>query len=184
MKPLLVFAMKEESQAMFDDYDVLHTQIGKVNATHALTKRIYEERPDVVLNLGTAGSRKHDGGQVINPTQFVQRDMDVTPLGFELFQTPFSDDPVVLKNGVAFAGMTGGVCGSGDNFDISEGAAGFDVVDMEAYALALVCAREDIPFGCLKYISDGADENAHEDWTTTLQKAAASLRMAVSRINF
>ena len=36
-KPLLVFAMKEESQDVFDAYDVLHSGIGKVNATYALT---------------------------------------------------------------------------------------------------------------------------------------------------
>ena len=30
-KPLLVFAMKEESQDVFDAYDVLHSGIGKVS---------------------------------------------------------------------------------------------------------------------------------------------------------
>ncbi len=168
---------------MFCDYDVLHTQIGKVNAAHALTKHIVQKRPELVINMGTAGSRKHVGGSVINPTQFVQRDMDVTVLGFEKFQTPFSDDPQVLEYGRHHPHLPGGVCGSGDNFDASEAANGFDVVDMEAYALALICQREDIPFMCLKYVSDGADDGANEDWNAALHRAAEKLKEALEGVD-
>ena len=48
----------------------------------------------------------------------------------------------------------------------------YNVVDMEAYALAVVAMQEDIPFLCLKYISDGADDNAAEDWLVQVHKAA------------
>ena len=183
VKPLLVFAMKEEAQDVFDGYEVLHTQIGKVNATYALSKRIAQNRPEMVINLGTAGSRKHPGGSVINPTQFIQRDMDVTVLGFEKFQTPFSDDPLILEYGERFEHLPGGVCGSGDNFDASEAAGAFDVVDMEAYALALICQRENIPFACLKYVSDGADGDANEDWNAALTRAAQALKKALEGAN-
>lgn len=183
MKPLLVFAMKEESQDVFGDYDVLHTQIGKVNATHALTRRIAEDRPALVVNMGTAGSRKHAGGLVINPTQFIQRDMDVTFLGFDKFQTPFSDDPAVLDYGQRLDHLPGGICGTGDNFDATDAANDFDVVDMEAYALALICQRENIPFLCLKYVSDGANDDAGEDWNTALHRAAEALRTALEGAN-
>lgn len=179
MKPLLVFAMKEESQDVFSDYDVLHTGIGKVNASYGLAKRIVQERPEVVVNMGTAGSRLHAGGSIINPTRFVQRDMDVTPLGFEKFQTPFSNDPIEIEHGIRVDNLIGGVCGTGDNFDASEAAGAFDVVDMEAYALALICKREDIPFLCLKYVSDGADDEAHNDWNAALHHAAKKLRDAL-----
>ncbi len=179
MKPLLVFAMEQESQEAFADHDVLHTGIGKVNATYALTKRIAENRPELVVNMGTAGSRKHAGGAIVNPTEFIQRDMDVSFLGFAKFQTPFSDDPIVIEHGKRIAALPGGVCGSGDNFDASEGAGAFDVVDMEAYALALICQREDIPFLCLKYVSDGADDNADKDWNAALHRTAEALRGAL-----
>lgn len=184
MKPLLVFAMKEESQDVFSDTDVLHTGIGKVNAAHALTKRIAESRPELVINMGTAGSRKHLSGTIVNPVQFIQRDMDVSVLGFAKFQTPFSDDPIVIEHGKRIEGLTGGVCGTGDNFDASEGAGAFDVVDMEAYALALICQREDIPFLCLKYVSDGADGDAHQDWHAALHHTAEKLRRALEAIDF
>ena len=39
---------------------------------------------------------------------------------------------------------------------------------MEAYALAKVCYMRDIPFISFKYITDGADEQAHEDWEANL----------------
>ncbi len=177
MKPLLVFAMEQESQDVFAEYDVLHSQIGKVNASYALTRRLFDDgRPELVVNLGTGGSRRHGGGSIVNPTRFVQRDMDVRPLGFELGKTPFSDDPVELAYGQRVAGVPEAVCGSGDNFDVSDHAASFDVVDMEGYALALICQREAIPFVCLKYISDGADGSAQEDFNDSLRRAAVALK--------
>jgi adenosylhomocysteine nucleosidase len=37
---------------------------------------------------------------------------------------------------------------------------------MEAYAFAKTCAAFGIPFSCVKYISDGANENSSTDWTS------------------
>lgn len=182
MKPLLVFAMKEESRDVFADYDVLHTGIGKVNAAHALSTYLRDNKPSLVINMGTAGSRKHSGGTIVNCTQFIQRDMDVTHLGFERWKTPFSDDPVVIEYGKAIKEFPQGVCGTGDNFDATDNANNFDVVDMEAYALALICQREDIPFLCLKYISDGADDAADVDWNEALLTAAEKLKDSLIHI--
>ena len=39
---------------------------------------------------------------------------------------------------------------------------------MEAYALAKVCTYYAVPFISFKYITDGADEQAHEDWELNL----------------
>ncbi len=167
--------MKEESRDIFAGYDVLHTGIGKVNASYALARQIHVQKPALVVNMGTAGSRKHPGGTIVNCTRFIQRDMDVSFLGFEKWQTPFSTDPIVIEYGQAVNDLVQGLCGTGDSFDASEAAAHFDAVDMEAYALALICQRENIPFLCLKYISDGADDNAGTDWNTALQVAAEAL---------
>tara|TARA_B100001029_G_C14913025_1_gene367627 strand:- start:210 stop:512 length:303 start_codon:yes stop_codon:yes gene_type:complete len=38
-----------------------------------------------------------------------------------------------------------------------------DVVDMEAYALAKVCVKYEIPFNSFKYISGGSDTDADID---------------------
>lgn len=182
MKPLLVFAMKEESRDVFSDYNVLHTGIGKVNASYALSSYINQNKPSIVINMGTAGSRKHAGGTVVNCTQFIQRDMDVTHLGFERWKTPFSDDPVIIEYGTKIAALPQGTCGTGDNFDATDNASNFDVVDMEAYALALICQRESIPFVCLKYISDGADDSADVDWNEALKTAAERLKDSLQHV--
>lgn len=184
MKPLLVFAMEEESRDVFSDFDVLHTGIGKINAAHSLSKRIQSQKPSIVINMGTAGSRKHSGGSVVNCTKFIQRDMDVTFLGFEKWKTPFSNDPVIIEYGTKIDTLPEGICGTGDNFDASENANHFDVVDMEAYALALICQRENIPFLCLKYISDGADDGAAQDWNEALKTAAETLKKTLKTTQF
>ncbi len=179
---LLVFAMEQESQDVFAGYNVLHTGIGKVNAAYGLTRALQENRPQLVVNMGTAGSRKHGHGTVINCTSFIQRDMDVTVLGFKKFQTPFSDTPITIQYGQRINDLPEGVCGSGDNFDASDEAAAFDVVDMEGYALAYICQKENIPFLCLKYISDGADDDAKGDWNTYLHHAAEVLKGALEKV--
>ncbi|GJL84978.1 MAG: 5'-nucleosidase [Micavibrio sp.] len=179
---LLVFAMEQESQDVFDNYDVLHTGIGKVNAAYTLTRVLQKKRPKLVVNMGTAGSRKHKPGSIVNCTSFVQRDMDVTILGFEKFQTPFSKTPLRLEYGVSSVGFPQGICGTGDNFDASEDSSAFDVVDMEGYALADICQREAIPFLCLKYISDGADGDAKKDWNESLHETAEKLKEALEKV--
>ena len=50
----------------------------------------------------------------------------------------------------------------------------FTLVDMEAYALARVAKSFAVPFVCVKYISDGADENAATDWEEQVHLAAAA----------
>ncbi|MCK6417738.1 MAG: nucleosidase [Alphaproteobacteria bacterium] len=185
MKPLLVFALPQESQDVFVGYDVLYTGVGKVNAAYALTRRLHQGKPGVVINLGTAGSARHKSGSVVNPTAFIQRDMDVTALGFEKFQTPFSKDPILLKTGQRVPHFPDGVCGSGDNFAaVVSAPVDYDVIDMEAHALALVCQREGVPFLSLKYISDGADESAATDWNAALHHTAEVLLAALQKCGY
>ncbi|MCH5719773.1 phosphorylase family protein [Niabella hibiscisoli] len=100
--------------------------------------------------------------------------MDVRGLGYELYKTPLSDMPVVLEYGLAMDGLPEAVCGTGDNFEMDHAATAYNVVDMESYALAMIAMKENIPFLCLKYISDGADDDAAEDWTVQVHKAAVA----------
>lgn len=169
---LFVFALEMEAGEVFNNQNTLFTGIGKVNASYELTKAIYQKRPDLIVNLGTAGSSQFSKGDVICCTQFVQRDMDVRGLGFELYKTPFSNIPLVLDYGLPMVDFPVGTCGTGDNFEMEHNTTQYNVVDMEAYALATVAQKENIPFLCLKYISDGADDSAAEDWTVLVHKAA------------
>jgi|SRR6188768_2314587 len=179
--PLVVIALELEGQGLFEraGVGVLYTGLGKVNAALSLARRLSALRaqgtpPSLVVNFGTAGSRTFATGSVIACREFVQRDMDVTGLGFALGETPFEALPATLSFAPVFRGLPEGVCGTGDRFETGAAGLACDVIDMEAYALAKACITEGVPFACAKYISDGADHTAADDWQASLPKAAAA----------
>ena len=174
-----------EAHGEFDDHAKLFTGVGKVNAGYTLMKYLRNNTPpDVIINLGTAGSAIFNAGELVQCKRFIQRDMDVTPLGFEKYQTPFSDIPPILKTDGPDTDLPTATCGTGDHFDTAHTGDDYDVVDMEAYALALIAKEENIPFLCLKYISDGADGSAHEDWDKSLEAGAKALKATLEKITF
>jgi len=173
---LLVFALESEAGNEFENYNKVFVGIGKVKATYHLTKAIQKANPDLIINLGTAGSTTFDRGSVVNCHRFIQRDMDVRALGFQKFETPFSDESIVLEYGLKIENLPNGICGSGDQFEMEHINPEYNVNDMEAFALAKVAEQEGIDFLCLKYISDGADGNAADDWTEEVKKASVALR--------
>jgi adenosylhomocysteine nucleosidase len=176
---LVVVALPVESAGVFEaaGVPVLYCGVGKVNAAIALTRELtrYAERGQAmpqVLNFGSAGSRRHAAGVLVGCHEFVQRDMDVRGLGFELGVTPYDEAPFCLRFEPVFSHLPQALCGSGDSF--ATGVIDMDcaVVDMEAYALAKVCWREQASFACAKHVTDGADHAAGDDWQRNLHKAA------------
>jgi len=171
---LIVSALEVETQGKLDDWDVIYTGVGKINATMTLVDRLTDYnyvKPDLVINYGTAGSRKIKKKTLVDCTKFVQRDMDVTGLGFLRGETPFEQDPPVIiqPQNIDFNPIgRNATCGTGDCFVEDKSQYYGEVVDMEAYALAKVCYNYGIPFISFKYITDGADEQAHEDWEANL----------------
>jgi len=177
---LIVAALRDETGNHFEDrgIPVLYTGIGKVNAAYFLTLelaklRIQGQLPRAVINFGTAGSPVFETHQLVECTRFSQRDMDLSPLGFARGVTPFEDTPSILEVPKRLHGLATGTCGTGDSFETGAAKVQCDVVDMEAFALAKVCHLEGLPFLSVKYISDGSDHNAHNDWNENLHRAAA-----------
>jgi adenosylhomocysteine nucleosidase len=188
-KYLIAFAMREECQGLFEKLgvEVLYTGLGKINATYALTKELQRwsaegRRPEAVLNFGTAGSAKFKTHELIECTRFLQRDMDVTALGLAMGVTPFDSTPGVFEVPGMFRELDKASCGTGDSFETGAPKLESDVVDMEAYAIAKICHLEKIPFACVKYISDGSDHKASDDWKSNLPKAAARFIEAYQRL--
>ena len=192
---LIVSALDVEIQGQLEDWkphNLLITGVGKVNATHYLTKRLqvdrsinYDARINLVINYGTAGSNKYKQGELVDCTRFAQRDMDATGLDYELGQTPFDDTPIIIETKSDFNPIgKDGLCGSGDNFMTGLKYAWFkrqigNIVDMEAYALAKVCNLYDIPFISFKYITDGADGKAGMDWEENVGKGIVKFKEKV-----
>jgi adenosylhomocysteine nucleosidase len=174
-------ALPEEGEGLFeaDNIPVLYTGIGKVNAAITLTRRLTEhiERQEplpLIVNFGSAGSQRFATGEFVSCSAFVQRDMDVRPLGFAMGVTPFDTVPTSLHFAAAIPGLPQGVCGSGDSFDTGLSRSLYDLVDMEAYALAKVCWLFGAQFVSAKHISDGADHAAANDWSQNHHRGAAA----------
>jgi adenosylhomocysteine nucleosidase len=176
---IVVIALRVESSGVFEaaGVPVLYCGVGKVNAAIALTKALSryahlgEEMP-LVVNFGSAGSRCFAPGTLVSCQEFVQRDMDVSGLGFALGVTPYDEAPSSLTFDPVFTHLPAAVCGSGDSFATADIEVDCAVIDMEAYALAKVCWHENARFACVKYVTDGADHAAAEDWQRNVHTAA------------
>lgn len=176
LNPLFVFALEAEAAGEFDDSSTLIVGVGKVSAAYHITRHIYQRRPSLIVNLGSAGSNTFARGEVVCCTSFIQRDMDTQALGFREFETPFSGEEPVLEYGLHIDGLPQGICGTGDGFEMSHANTAYNVIDMEAYALAAIAKREGIPFISLKYITDGADGGAADDWSIQVHRTAKAFR--------
>ena len=181
---LVVFAMREESAGHFDGLGsrLLVTGVGKVNSAWAVTRALMERRPRLVLDFGTAGSPTLAAGTVVECTRFMQRDMDVRPLGLPLGTTPFDDLPAALEVPRRLPELPAATCGSADHFVSGHDVGDCDVVEMEAYALAKVCRREGVEFMAVKFVTDGGDAAAHVDWRANLPRAARAFRGVYDRV--
>lgn len=166
----LLIALPGESQGLFENakIPVVYTGIGKVNAAFAAMDAIQKTGCKVIINLGTAGSSKFKTHELIEVSSFVQRDMDISPLGFQVGETPFDPIPGAIELIPFFSELPKGVCGTGDSFETGASKVPCDLVDMEGYALAKVCRKMGVQLISLKYITDGADHNAHNDWQENL----------------
>jgi adenosylhomocysteine nucleosidase len=180
--PLYVFAMDVEAANEFKDDPSLVVGIGKVNAAYQLTKHIYQQRPSIIINMGSAGSHSFNRGDIICCSSFLQRDMDVTGLGFRLYETPLSGDEPLLNYGLCLDGLHQGVCGTGDNFETAHATDVYNVIDMEGFVLAYIAKQENIPFLSLKYISDGANGSAADDWNELVHRAAVAFKQIIVQL--
>jgi len=150
-----------------DDWLVVFTGVGKINASHHLTKAIGQHRPSQLINYGTAGALTQGLRGIVEVGSVIQYDMDVSPLGVAVGQTPFDDCPARLRLSASKV-----ICGTADRFATSPPPLSCDIVDMELFALAKIAWLEGIPLRAFKYISDKADDSAAAEWTSSLSASA------------
>jgi adenosylhomocysteine nucleosidase len=138
--------------------------------------------PDLVVSLGSAGSRTLEQAEIYQAVSVGYRDMDASPLGFEKGATPFLDLPVTvplpfLIPGVKSATLsTGGAIVTGAAYD----AIAADMVDMETFACLRACQLFGVPLIGLRGISDGAADLRHVgDWTEYLHVIDEKLAAAI-----
>ena len=174
----LIMALPNESKGLFEQagVQVHYSGIGKVNAAFKAFDVIQKTGCKTLLNLGSAGSSQFDAHALVEVSTFVQRDMDVSPLGFAVGVTPMDDDhPAEIHLEAYFPHLEKGICGTGDSFETGIPKVPCDLVDMEGYAIAKVCKKLGVRLISVKYITDGANDTAHLDWEENLLLGAQKL---------
>jgi len=141
--------------------------------------------PDLVVSLGSAGSRVLEQTEIYQASSVAYRDMDVSALGFERGATPFLDLPAIVPLGHAIPGIrqaslsTGAAIVSGAAYD----AIAADMVDMETFAVLRACQGYKLPLIGLRGISDGAVELQHiSGWTEYLHIVDRKLSYGVDSL--
>lgn len=169
----------------------LITGVGPVEAAAAVAHALAELQaegalPDLIVSLGSAGSRTLDHARVYRVSEVSYRDMDASVLGFPKGETPYPRVPAVLPLAEGPAGLptarlaTGASVVSGAAHD----AIDADMVDMETFAVVRAAARFGVPVLGLRGVSDGRSElSALEHWTDALAEVDQALAAALDLLH-
>lgn len=171
---LVAVAHPDEAAQLPPEAEVIVTGVGMVAASARLMEAIQErDAPTlrnryIILNMGTAGAVRANVTGTIVPGTIINRDVDEAAAA-----------AVGLPPSVITLTETGMTLGTGDSFIMDEALAKLhgmrcDLVDMEGYAMAWVCKVMEIPFRCVKHISDTADEHA-QHWDDNVHTSAHAL---------
>lgn len=157
-----------------------------VNLTAALAELVAAgAAPDLVVSIGSAGSRTLEQTGIYQAVCVSYRDMDASALGFAKGVTPFLDLPAIVDMPLRIPGIAGARLSTGANivtgpvYDLIDA----DMVDMETFAVLRACQRFNTPLVALRGISDGAAELKHvDDWTEYLHVIDEKLAEAVGQL--
>ncbi|MBO7352060.1 MAG: 5'-methylthioadenosine/adenosylhomocysteine nucleosidase [Candidatus Methanomethylophilaceae archaeon] len=205
----IIGAMDDEIAALRDAMDIEYTEtlfdmtfnvgtlkgkdialvkcgMGKVNAGICAEIMITHFNAKSIINTGVSGSMDNDLDilDFVVSTDAVQHDFDVSPIGFEKGEIPYTgkysfeaDPELATKAALAVSQfimgskvMQGRIC-TGDQFINSDEQKdtilsnfGGLCCDMESGAIAQVCYLSDVPFVIIRAISDKADHSASMDY--------------------
>lgn len=166
--------------------------VGKVNAAVCAQTMILEYSPDYIINTGVAGglSEELKIGDAAVADKVAEHDMDTSPLGDELgFITGINK--VYMQCDEYISGLmydaaksvdgintVRGTIASGDQFIASEEQRRFIkknfnavAAEMEGAAIGHVCTMNNVKFGVLRAISDGANSDSTIDFPTFTKMA-------------
>ncbi len=182
-----------KGQLFNNDVVVAQSGVGKVNAAICTQTMILKYSPDLIINIGVAGSinKKSSMGDVVIATGVIQHDVDTSAVGdpigmisgINLVNIPCSENVVDALKNVAekmhsFKVYTG-IIASGDQFLNSQSKTEwisefFNAIacEMESGSIGQVCYINNIEFGIIRAISDNGDNNSGIDYNEFVQTAA------------
>ncbi|MBX3598687.1 MAG: 5'-methylthioadenosine/S-adenosylhomocysteine nucleosidase [Rhizobiaceae bacterium] len=189
----VLFAMAAEAEYgpnLKRMFDPLMTGVGPVEAGMMMGAGLArleagQGLPDLVVSLGSAGSRTLEQTEVYQAISVSYRDMDASALGFPKGKTPFLDLPEVVAMPLRIPEIkeaslsTGANVVSGNAYDTIEAG----MVDMETFAVLRACQHFNVPMIALRGISDGAADLQHvSDWLEYLHVIDEKLAAAVAKL--
>lgn len=171
----LLFVMATDHEygpALRSRIDPLITGVGPVEAgvVTASALAALPALPDLVVSIGSAGSRRKPVGEIFQISEVSWRDVDASRLGFARGVTPFLDlapvQPLATPIDWPLATLsTGADVVGGADYDAIEA----DLVDMESWAVLRACQHFGVPLMGLRGVSDGPGElDALGGWTHLL----------------
>jgi adenosylhomocysteine nucleosidase len=159
-----------------------------INLTAELGKRYHDKSlPDLVVSLGSAGSRVLPEKEVFQVTAVSYRDMDVSLLGYEKGCTPLLDLPASVPLPHTIHGIPGATLSTGASIISGDAynAIDADMVDMETFAILRACQKFSIPMIGFRGISDGVKELGQlSDWEQYLHVIDEKLSRTVDQLHF
>lgn len=158
----------------------IYTGIGKVLSAFRLTDAIHKYHPDMVVNVGTAGSIIHSIGDIVICSHFVDRDLRKLKTLNIPYHIDLSHRTDAFKLDWSFP--VDSVCDTGDSFVTVPMDVEGDVADMEAYAQAQVCDVIGLPFIAVKYVTDIIGQNSVKLWQDKLADARRELSSFFNRL--
>lgn len=167
--------------------------VGKVNAAVCAQTMILKYSPDLIINAGAAGGLDNNLkiGDIAVADAVVEHDMDTSPMG-DPKGLISGIDMVHLKCDKEIADMMfnavqklgtvkaqRGIIASGDQFISSDSQRnriisefGAIAAEMEGAAIGHVCVMNNVRFGVLRAISDGANDDSVMDYPAFAKMAA------------
>lgn len=195
---VLVFAMKEEMQAMVDIlptpvvtkdnylqtklYPNLTIQLMRTGVTMLQCYRLLpllQPKPNEVIQVGScAGLKQQNIGDVIHAKTFFNADLDLTAFGRSLGRL-YIEKKQTKKTHVLV---------SGSSFLASKAKANqvqklfqADGFDMESFGFYTICSDVNIPFSSIRGISDNGQTHANQSFEKNLAIASKQAALATLR---
>lgn len=182
MKILILTAIERELQTLcssLHEIHIVYTGVGKVSAAISSFKALKEERCDLVLNVGTAGSKHLSVGSIVAAVNFVDRDMEQAADFGAVWKISTNH---LLHPNLHSVFQPDAICNTGDRFVTEHTHSEGDVFDMEAFAEAAVCIALQQPFLSIKYVTDQIGKNSVKGWEEMLQDARIGLEKYIENL--
>ncbi|MGM0897143.1 MAG: 5'-methylthioadenosine/S-adenosylhomocysteine nucleosidase [Bacillota bacterium] len=182
---------------------LLKSGIGKVNAAMTTTILMQEFKPDLVLNIGSAGGfdEELEVGAVVISDEVRHHDVDATVFGYELGQVPqmpaaYIANKELIELAVEAVNEIGehqhavGLIATGDSFMsdpervalVKQQFPDMKAAEMEAAAVAQVCFQYDTAFVVIRALSDIAGKESSISFDEFLPVAAKHSTEIVLRV--